>query len=120
MPGLVPGIHVFTTRQQERRGWPGHPARRRASRFGPAMTEKYFDIRSRIIAKSDDTTHRYPYRTDRDPDVVAAGGADGGHRENSGIPTGDDDIRDRRAGGIPDMDRAAGCDQRVVAAARCP
>jgi len=23
MPGLVPGIHVFTAMQQERRGWPG-------------------------------------------------------------------------------------------------
>src|SRR5664279_5492716 len=32
MPGLVPGIHVLA------RGWPDHPARRRASRFSPAMT----------------------------------------------------------------------------------
>jgi len=24
MPGLVPGIHVFTSSPQERRGWPGH------------------------------------------------------------------------------------------------
>jgi hypothetical protein len=30
MPGLVPGIHVFTTSQQERRGWPGR---------SPAMTK---------------------------------------------------------------------------------
>ena len=39
MPGLVPGIHVFTPIEQERRGWPGRQARRRASRFCPAMTE---------------------------------------------------------------------------------
>jgi len=37
MPGLVPGIHVLAALEQERRGWPGHPARRRASRFCPAM-----------------------------------------------------------------------------------
>src|ERR1700722_17768623 len=37
MPGLVPGIHVFC-RAEVRRGWPGHLARRRASRFRPAMT----------------------------------------------------------------------------------
>jgi hypothetical protein len=24
MPGLVPGIHVLTALQQEKRGWPGH------------------------------------------------------------------------------------------------
>jgi len=28
------------TRPEERRGWPGRPARRRASRFCPAMTKK--------------------------------------------------------------------------------
>ena len=39
MPGLVPGIHVFLVPAKlKRRGWPGHPARRRASRFCPAMT----------------------------------------------------------------------------------
>src|SRR6476661_9953858 len=38
MPGLVPGIHVLAAPEQERRGWPGHLARRRASRFRPAMT----------------------------------------------------------------------------------
>jgi len=37
MPGLVPDIHVFAFSRQERRGWPGHLARRRASRFCPAM-----------------------------------------------------------------------------------
>ena len=26
MPGLVPGIHVFTSLKQERRGWPGASA----------------------------------------------------------------------------------------------
>src|SRR5450631_105674 len=53
MPGLVPGIHVLTSLQQERRGWPGHPARRRAEpvigprfartrwRFCPAMTSRW-------------------------------------------------------------------------------
>ncbi len=41
MPGLVPGIHVFGHREEERRGWPGH---RRAEatpsfrRLCPAMT----------------------------------------------------------------------------------
>src|SRR5580704_16415613 len=38
MPGLVPGIHVLRCLHEGRRGWPGHPARRRASRFYPAMT----------------------------------------------------------------------------------
>jgi len=37
MPGLVPGIHVLAAFKQERRGWPGRLARRRASRFCPAM-----------------------------------------------------------------------------------
>src|SRR6266852_1464300 len=67
----------------------------------------------------DDPTHRHADRTDRDPDVVAAGGADGGDRQNPGISTGGDDVRDRRAGGIPDLDRAAGCHQRIVATAPC-
>src|ERR1700731_4831746 len=38
MPGLIPGIHVLQRSMQGRRGWPGHPARRRASRCYPAMT----------------------------------------------------------------------------------
>src|SRR5216683_4741157 len=38
MAGLVPAIHVFDIRRQERRGCPGHLARRRASRFCPGMT----------------------------------------------------------------------------------
>jgi ribosome-binding factor A len=33
MPGLVPGIHDLKRHQLERRGWPGHLARRRTSRF---------------------------------------------------------------------------------------
>src|SRR3979409_1482126 len=65
----------------------------------------------------DDPAHRYADRTDRDPDVVAARRADGGDGKNPGLPTGGDDVRDRRAGGVPDMDRTAGCGPRVVAAA---
>src|SRR5713226_1858395 len=38
MPGLVPGIHVLQRSMKGRRGWPGHLARRRASRFYPVMT----------------------------------------------------------------------------------
>src|SRR3977135_1516986 len=67
--------------------------------------------------KVDDLTQRHADRPDRDPDVVAAGGADGGHRQNPGVSTGGDDVRDRGAGGIPDLDRAAGCRQRIVATA---
>jgi hypothetical protein len=34
MPGLVPGIHVLTVWQQERRGWPGQPGHdEKESRF---------------------------------------------------------------------------------------
>jgi len=33
MAGLDPAIHVFLAATPSRRGWPGHPARRRASRF---------------------------------------------------------------------------------------
>jgi hypothetical protein len=40
MPGLVPGIDVLSSLKQKRCGWPGHLARRRASRFCPAMTKK--------------------------------------------------------------------------------
>ena len=44
MPGLVPGIHVFSADGKKIRGWPGH---RRAEatpffeRLCPAMTSKY-------------------------------------------------------------------------------
>jgi hypothetical protein len=44
MPGLVPGIHVFLGCL--RRGWPGHLARRRASRFRPAMTATIIRVAS--------------------------------------------------------------------------
>src|ERR1700730_755023 len=67
----------------------------------------------------DDLTHRHADRPDRDPDVVVADGTDGGYRENSRISTGRDDVRDRRAGGVSDMDRAAGCHQRIAAATAC-
>ena len=67
----------------------------------------------------DDLTYRHADRTDRDPDVVAAGGADGGDGQNPGVSTGGDDVRDRRAGGVPDLDRAAGCRPRIVATAPC-
>src|SRR5450631_3011009 len=40
MAGLVPVIHVILAATPSRRGWPGHLARRRASRFCPAMTMK--------------------------------------------------------------------------------
>src|ERR1700730_4551201 len=41
MPGLVPGIRVFlSSLKKKSRGWPGHLARRRASRFCPAMTQQ--------------------------------------------------------------------------------
>src|SRR3979411_316242 len=41
MPGLVPGIHVFLSSLKKKScGWPGHLARRRASRFCPAMRQQ--------------------------------------------------------------------------------
>src|SRR5258706_11244457 len=65
----------------------------------------------------DDLTHRNPDRTDRDPDVVAAGGTDGGDRENSGVSTGGDDVRDRSGRCVRKLDLAARCLQRASAAA---
>src|SRR5665213_2904012 len=38
MAGLDPAIHVFLAAAQLSRGCPGHPVRRRASRFCPGMT----------------------------------------------------------------------------------
>src|ERR1700730_8487887 len=38
MPGLDPGIHQSSSKVSEEDGSPGHLARRRASRFCPAMT----------------------------------------------------------------------------------
>src|SRR6266849_8326743 len=50
MPGLVPGIHVFALSKRVRRGWPGHLARRRASRFCPAMTASSFNVYAPLSA----------------------------------------------------------------------
>src|SRR3954465_8510703 len=58
MPGLVPGIHVFTTAPRARRGWPGHLARRRASRFCPAMTRNHMSIFSKISTAADERSTR--------------------------------------------------------------
>src|ERR1700722_6053306 len=73
---------------------------------------------ARTLHHSDDLPPRGADRTDRDPDVVAAGGADGGDREDPRLSTGGDDVRDRCAGGVADMDRAAGGARRSVATAR--
>src|SRR5258708_9062371 len=101
MPGLVPGIHVLTTNNKDDvdgRDEPGHDG-------------KYFGF-----VEQDAPPHRHPDRTDRDPDVVAAGGTDGGDGKNSRVSIGGDDVCDRRADGISDMDRAARRDPRVAAA----
>src|SRR5258708_28746525 len=101
MPGLVPGIHVLTTNKKDVDG-----------RDEPGHDGKYFGF-----VEQDDPPHRHPDRTDRDPDVVAAGGTDGGDGKNSRVSIGGDDVCDRRADGISDMDRAARRDRRVAAAA---
>src|SRR5882672_6769443 len=67
--------------------------------------------------KRNDPTYRYADRIDRDRDVVAAGGTDGGDRKNSRVPAGGDDVRDRSAGRISHLDRATEGDARIVAAA---
>src|ERR1700686_4387639 len=114
MPGLVPGIHVFTT-TQARRGWPGIGERKR--RRPSAGYARPCRKRTLAIARSNDPTHRDPDRTDGDPDVVAAGRLDGGDRKNSGLSARGDDIRDRRAHRVHDLDRAAGGGPRLAAAA---
>src|SRR5258708_11371803 len=91
MPGLLPGIHVLTTNKKEGDG-----------RDEPGHDGKYFGF-----VEQDDPPHRHPDRTDRDPDVVAAGGTDGGDGKNSRVSIGGNDVRDRRADGISDLDRAA-------------
>src|SRR5258707_13862362 len=101
MSGLVQGIHVLTTNKKDVDG-----------RDEPGHDGKYFGF-----VEQDDPPHRNPDRTDRDPDVVAAGGTDGGDRKDSRVSIGGDDVRDRRADGISDMDRAARRDPRVAAAA---
>src|SRR6266403_221003 len=64
-----------------------------------------------------DPTRRHPDRTDRDPDVVAAGRAHGGDWKNSGLSAGGDDVRDRGDGRIADMDWAAARGPRFAATA---
>src|SRR5260370_42457533 len=97
----MPGIHVLTTNKKDGDG-----------RDEPGHDGKYFGF-----VEQDDPPPRNPDRTDRDPDVVAAGGTDGGDRKDSRVSIGGDDVCDRRADGISDMDRAARRDRRVAAAA---
>src|SRR5258708_12568505 len=101
MPGLVPGIHVLTTNKKDVDG-----------RDEPGHDGKYFGF-----VEQDDPPHRNPDRTDRDPDVVAAGGTDGGDRKDSRVSIGGDDLRDRPPDGISDMDRAARRDPPLPASA---
>src|SRR5947209_3644141 len=54
---------------------------------------------------SDDASCRNPDRAERDSDVVATVGDDGCDRHHSRISNRGDYVRDRRAGGITDMDR---------------
>ena len=73
-----------------------------------------------VIAQPMTPPYRHPDRTDRDPDVVAAGGADGGDGEDSRLSARGDDVRDRRAGRVRELVRAAGgafarCKQPLVA-----
>jgi hypothetical protein len=49
MPGLVPGIHVLTFTEARKTWMAGSSARRRASRFGPAMTKRATALR--ILSK---------------------------------------------------------------------
>jgi len=44
MPGLVPGIHAFPMARGSKTWMAGTYARRRASRFSPAMTRKITDM----------------------------------------------------------------------------
>src|ERR1700720_796953 len=99
MPGLVPGIHVFTTRKTWMAG------------INPAMTR---ELRPHA---SHDLPNRNPDRTGRDPDVVAACRAHRGHGKDSRLPTGGDDVCDRRAGGLPDINRPRPGHRRLAPAA---
>src|SRR5512140_874669 len=81
----------------------------------PAMTVRF----SSTNASRNAPSHRHADRTDRDPDVVAAGGTDGCDRKGPRLSARGDDVRDWRAGRVPDMDRAVAGDARVAAAARC-
>jgi len=111
MPGLVPGIHVFTTEQQEdvdgvvcarQTTMPCHDEQECSDLcFPDKMTSRTATLigLTAILMWSLLTVL-----------TVATG-------KNPGVSTGGDDVRDRRAGGIPDLDRAAGCRQRIVATA---
>src|SRR5271169_2249995 len=70
-----------------------------------------------ITAERYDTPHRNHDRTDRHPDVVAIGRADGGDGQDSSFSTGGDDIRDWCAGRVSHLDRTAGGDRRIAARA---
>src|ERR1700733_5701347 len=105
MPGLVPGIHVFDDATKSKTWMAG---------TSPAMTE-VFDFRT--IAKLHDPPHRDPDRSDRDPDVVAVVGNDGGSGADSGFSARGDDVRDRGSGGVRKLHLAAGRVRRPEAAA---
>ena len=97
MPGLCPGHPRLYN----------HPAKRMDGRVSPAMTE--------IL--NHDSPCRYAHRTDRDPDVVAAVGADGRHGENSRVPARRHDVCDRRGGGVRELPVPALRLRRIEAAA---
>src|SRR5881394_3550819 len=76
--GLVPVIHVLALSPQarrvvtaEERGWPGHLARRRASRLSPAMTKNMpgTSARSKASSPRPATPH-----SKRDADAALGGG----------------------------------------------
>src|SRR5580704_2890626 len=69
------------------------------------------------MTEANESSRRYADRTDRDPDGVAAGGTDGGDWEDPGVSAGGDDVSDRLARRIPDLDRTAERFSRAVAAA---
>src|SRR5215203_1132494 len=93
MPGLAPGMYVITTNRPTIRGW----------RDQPGQDPKEFST----LAQLNHARCRHADRIGCDPDVVAAGGADSGHRKDSSVSAGDHDVCDRRAGRIFDLDRAA-------------
>src|SRR5882724_1778434 len=67
--------------------------------------------------KVDDSPHRDADRIDRDPDVVAIGRDDGCDRHRPGLSARGNDLCDRCAGGVADLDRAPWRDPRIVATA---
>src|SRR6202034_2116123 len=90
MPGLVPGIHVFDRATRSKTWMAG---------TSPAMTE---------YVSANDPPHCHVDRADRDPDVVAAVGDDGGDGADSGVSARGHDLRDRRGGGVCQLHLAAG------------